>query len=69
MSAAPLLVVAGLDVERGGRIAVEDAAFSIGPGDLVAVVGPNGAGKSTLFSALLGLIPSSGSITLQGEFA
>ena len=69
MSAAPLLVVAGLDVERGGRLAVEAAAFSIGPGDLVAVVGPNGAGKSSLFSALLGLIPSTGSIALEGEFA
>ena len=70
MSAAPgLLVVAGLDVERGGSLAVEDATFAVGPGDLVAVVGPNGAGKSTLFSALLGLIPSTGRVELEGEFA
>lgn len=67
--AAPLLAVRDLTVERGGRIVVEDATFSVGPGELVAVVGPNGAGKSSLFSALLGLIPSSGSVELTGSFA
>jgi ABC-type Mn2+/Zn2+ transport system ATPase subunit len=65
----PLLAVRGLTVERGGNIVVEAATFSVGPGELVAVVGPNGAGKSSLFSALLGLIPSSGSIELEGSFA
>jgi ABC-type Mn2+/Zn2+ transport system ATPase subunit len=66
---APLLAVGGLHVERGGNVIVEDATFAVLPGDLVAVVGPNGAGKSTLFSALLGLLPSTGRIALQGDFA
>ena len=65
----PLLSVEGLDVFRGGNLVVESASFAVGPGALVAVVGPNGAGKSTLFSALLGLIPAEGRVTLQGAFA
>jgi ABC-type Mn2+/Zn2+ transport system ATPase subunit len=66
----PLLAVTGLTVRRGDAVVVEDAAFSVHPGDLVALVGPNGAGKSTLFSALLGLIPAeAGRIALDGAFA
>lgn len=64
-----LLEVRGLDVTRGDHLAVEDASFAVGPGELVALVGPNGAGKSTLFSALLGLIPSEGEVRLRGSFA
>lgn len=35
-------------------------------GETVALVGPNGAGKSTLLRAIAGLIPSTGSIRLDG---
>jgi zinc/manganese transport system ATP-binding protein len=46
----------------------EDATFTIGSGEFVAVIGPNGAGKTTLFRLLLGLQrPISGSIKIFGE--
>src|SRR5580698_2966631 len=46
-----------------------DANFSIGQGEFVAVLGPNGAGKTTLFRLLLGLAqPISGSLSVFGKF-
>ena len=36
-------------------------------GELVGVIGPNGAGKTTLLCAAMGLLPSSGSLSLGGE--
>jgi zinc/manganese transport system ATP-binding protein len=45
----------------------EEANFSIGRGEFVAVIGPNGAGKTTLFRLLLGLQqPVSGTIKVFG---
>lgn len=34
----------------GGMIAVNDVAFEVHSGEMLAVIGPNGAGKSVLFS-------------------
>lgn len=36
-------------------------------GSVVTVIGPNGAGKSTLLNALMGVLPSRGSIAYQGH--
>jgi ABC-type cobalamin/Fe3+-siderophores transport system ATPase subunit len=48
--------------------ALSEAEFSIGAGELVAVVGPNGGGKTTLVRALLGLAPlAQGTVTLDGK--
>ena len=42
--------------------------FTVEPGEIVCIVGPNGAGKSTLLKSIAGLlVPSAGSITLQGR--
>lgn len=38
----------------GSRTIVQDASFSVTPGEFVGLVGPNGAGKSTLLRALTG---------------
>lgn len=42
--------------------------FSLGSGQLIAIVGPNGAGKSTLFKLLTGIMrPLTGTISVFGE--
>jgi ATP-binding cassette, subfamily F, member 3 len=43
-----------LYLRRGAKLLIEDANFSLFPGQKVGVVGRNGCGKSSLFSILLG---------------
>ena len=65
---APLPLVANaVRVRLGGVAIVEEAALTLAPGDLVLLTGPNGAGKSTLLRALVGLLPASGEVQVQGH--
>lgn len=43
-----------------------EAAFTVEPGEVLAVIGPNGAGKSTLLHALAGLVDVEGTARLGG---
>lgn len=48
-------------------VALDDIAFTVNPGEIVAIVGPNGAGKTTTFRILVGLTtPTSGRATVMG---
>ena len=63
-----------LALERAGKTyvngvhALEGVNFTVGPGEIVAIVGGSGCGKSTLLRAISGLdTPSSGRVVLDGE--
>ena len=63
---APRLCAERLAIRRGARIIVTDASLVLNAGELTVLAGPNGAGKTTLARAMAGLIPSQGSLTLNG---
>lgn len=63
----PLFDVERLSFERRGNLVLNNASFTILPGEYCAVIGPNGGGKTTLIRLLLGLEkPTSGTIRLFG---
>jgi branched-chain amino acid transport system ATP-binding protein len=63
-----VLAVSSLCKSFGGVQAVQDVAFSVSAGELLALIGPNGAGKSTCFNMLNGqLRPDQGIVTLLGR--
>ena len=61
------LAVENLNTFYGKSHILHDVSFSVGKGELVALLGLNGAGKSTTMRSILGLTrPRSGSITFNG---
>ena len=64
----PVVEVRGLRKAYPGVLAVDDASFSVAPGEILGLVGKNGAGKSTVIKMLAGLIaPDEGEILVDGE--
>jgi ABC-type multidrug transport system ATPase subunit len=52
---------------RRGKPVLHGVSFSVGPGEIAAIVGPNGSGKTTLFRVLMGfLAPWQGTVRLGG---
>lgn len=57
-----------LVVERSNKAVLHDISFSVGQGEVFALLGGNGAGKSTTLLTLLGFVPSkSGSADVLGH--
>ncbi|HET7153739.1 MAG TPA: ABC transporter ATP-binding protein [Hyphomicrobiaceae bacterium] len=63
---APILVLEGVSVAYGKVEAVRDVSLSMQPGSIVTVIGANGAGKTTLLNALMGILPSGGTVSFDG---
>ena len=68
MSTEPLLEAVGVAKRYGAVAALRDAALSIRPGEVHALMGANGAGKSTLVKILTGAVRAdAGRISIRGE--
>ena len=63
-----MLEMSGISKKFPGVIALDSVQFSVGRGEVVALVGENGAGKSTLMKVLAGIYrPDSGTIRFHGR--
>lgn len=58
-----LLTVRDLTVRFGERTVLENLSLELGTGEVLAIIGPNGSGKTVLLKSLLGMIPSTGTIS------
>jgi branched-chain amino acid transport system ATP-binding protein len=63
----PLLQVSNVSVAYGRVEAVRNVTLVIPTGSIVTVIGANGAGKSTLLNAIMGVLPSTGSIAFDDQ--
>jgi branched-chain amino acid transport system ATP-binding protein len=64
----PLLEVDAIEVRYGAIAALKGISFTVGEGEIVALLGANGAGKTTTQKTLSGMMrPALGSITYDGR--
>lgn len=63
----PLLSVKALYAGYGRAEVLTGLDFHLDKGRVVTIIGPNGAGKSTTLNALMGVLPSRGSIVFDGQ--
>jgi len=65
----PILAVDGLQKHYGTKVAVDDASFTLSPGEILGLLGPNGAGKTTIIRIIMGIIEAArGSVCLFSRF-
>jgi len=65
----PAVVFDNVSLQLGGTQALDGVSLRVEAGALHCLVGPNGGGKTSLVRALLGQMPHSGTIRLEGECA
>lgn len=64
----PLLSVTDLRVDYGAKRAVDGVSFTVGAGEIVALIGQSGSGKTTIAKAVLGLLQGTPSIGGTADF-
>jgi ABC-2 type transport system ATP-binding protein len=63
----PTVVIDGVSVWFGQKVALTEVGCSFGPG-VTGLLGPNGAGKTTLMRAIVGLLPPNlGTVRVDGR--
>lgn len=68
MISPPALEVEHLNAWYGAAQVLYDITFTVGRGEVVALMGRNGAGKSTTMKAVMGLLPRrDGTVRLNGR--
>jgi iron complex transport system ATP-binding protein len=66
MSAKIAIGTRDLSFGYENRLVLTNTSFSIGAGEVVALIGPNGSGKTTLLKLLLGFLrPKAGQVSLH----
>jgi NitT/TauT family transport system ATP-binding protein len=67
-SGEPMIALDHVDRFFGAHAAVRDLSFTVGRGEIVALLGRTGAGKSTALHMIMGAIePSSGTVRVDGR--
>jgi len=65
-----ILSIDGLSKSFGKLQVLKDVTFSVGAGELIAILGPSGCGKTTLLRVVAGLVPfEAGRVLLNGQGA
>lgn len=62
-----LLKAAEIHVSFGGVRAVDGVSLDVRDGEILGLVGPNGSGKTTFLNALVGVVPASGYLEVDGR--
>ena len=60
----PAIAIKNLTVAYQNNSVLHNLNFIVHTGTLVAIVGPNGSGKTTLLQSIMGLLPSTGCISI-----
>ena len=58
--------VKNLSAGYGGREVIQGITASLEEGEILGILGANGCGKSTLLKSICGILPHSGTCTLDG---
>lgn len=62
-----MLEIQNLSAGYPGKPVLRDICLTLPRGKVTVIAGPNGCGKSTLLKALAGILPSAGSVKLDGR--
>jgi branched-chain amino acid transport system ATP-binding protein len=62
----PVLSVSRLHAGYGSSRVLRDVSMEVGAGEVACLMGRNGAGKTTLLKALMGVLPKTGRVELDG---
>src|SRR5215813_4395789 len=62
-----MIVAQDVTLTLEGRRILDHVSFTIARGESVALVGSNGSGKTSLLRCMLGLVPFTGHLALDGH--
>ena len=66
-TATPVLVLEGVHAAYGLVKVLHGISLEVAEGEVVVVLGANGAGKTTTMRAICGMVPTTGSIRMDGD--